>query len=47
MAYACVVVPVPCHCLPRVHLTHPLPLDEVELVLVKPLGVPDLTVMHS
>jgi hypothetical protein len=47
MAYAHVVVPVSCHCLPRVHLTHPLLLDDAELVLVKPLGVPDLAVIHG
>jgi hypothetical protein len=45
MVYACIVVPVSCHCLPCVHLTRPLALDDAELILVQPLGVLYLAVM--
>jgi hypothetical protein len=47
MAYVRVVVPISCHHLPRVHLAHPLALDDTELVLIEPLGIPDLAVMHG
>jgi hypothetical protein len=46
-AYVRVVVPISCHHLPRVHLAHLLALDDAELVLIEPLGVPDLAVMRG
>jgi hypothetical protein len=47
MAYVRVVVPVSSHYPPRVYLPHPLALDDAELVLIEPLGVPNLAVVRG